>query len=123
VNGRWPLSTTSSRGARQEMILQEALALSSMFTRGHSDQIRAEYERGLALAEAFQDPARQLRLLVGLNIFLTRLGDLRDAMAVAERGGAIAQAAKDPAGAVWAEWRMGNGAPLSRRPSRGTTPS
>ncbi|MEH2567211.1 ATP-binding protein [Bradyrhizobium sp. AZCC 2289] len=97
----------SSRGTRQEMILQEALALASMFTRGHSDQIRAEYERGLALAEAFQDPARQLSLLVGLNIFLTRLGDLRDAMAVAERGGAIAQAAKDPAGTVWAEWRVG----------------
>jgi len=97
----------SSRGTRQEMILQEALALASMFTRGHSDQIRAEYERGLALAEAFQDPARQLSLLVGLNIFLTRLGDLRDAMAVAERGGAIAQAAKYPAGTVWAEWRVG----------------
>jgi predicted ATPase len=97
----------SSRGTRQEMILQEALALASMFTRGQSDQIRAEYERGLALAEAFQDPARQLSLLVGLNIFLTRLGDLRNAMAVAERGGAIAQAAKDPAGTVWAEWRVG----------------
>ena len=97
----------ASRGTRQEMILQEALALSSMFTRGHSEQVRAEYERGLALAEAFQDPARQLSLLVGLNIFLTRLGDLRDAMAVAERGGAIAQAAKDPAGTVWAEWRVG----------------
>src|SRR5277367_2000782 len=97
----------SSRGTRQEMILQEALALASMFTRGHSDQIRAEYERGLALAEAFQDPARQLSLLVGLNIFLTRLGDLRDAMAVAERGGAIARAAKDPAGTAWAEWRVG----------------
>jgi tetratricopeptide (TPR) repeat protein len=89
------------------MILQEALALASMFTKGHSDQIRAEYERGLALAEAFEDPARQLSLLVGLNIFLTRLGDLRDAMAVAERGGAIARAAKLPTGTVWAEWRVG----------------
>jgi len=97
----------SSRGTRQEMILQEALALASMFTKGHSDQIRAEYERGLALAEAFEDPARQLSLLVGLNIFLTRLGDLRDAMAVAERGGAIARAAKLPTGTVWAEWRVG----------------
>src|ERR1700719_3496103 len=84
----------ASRGTRQEMILQEALAMSSFFTSGLTDQIRAEYERGLALAEAFQDPARQLRLLAGLNIFLTRLGDIRDAMAVAERGGALAQAAK-----------------------------
>ena len=31
----------ASRGARQEMILREALAMSSMFTRGHGDQVRA----------------------------------------------------------------------------------
>jgi predicted ATPase/DNA-binding winged helix-turn-helix (wHTH) protein len=98
----------ASRGSRQEMILQEALALSSMFTRGHSDQVRAEYERGLALADAFQDRARQLRLLAGLNIFLTRLGDIRGALPVSEQGGVIAQAAKHSAGTVWAEWGVGN---------------
>jgi predicted ATPase len=98
----------ASRGTRQEMILQEALALSSMFTRGHTDQIRAEYKRGLALAEAFQDRARQLRLLAGLNILLTRLGDIRGALPVSEQGGVIAQAAKHPFGTVWAEWGVGN---------------
>ena len=35
----------ASRGTRQEMILQEALVESSMFTRGHSDQVRAAIER------------------------------------------------------------------------------
>jgi predicted ATPase len=97
----------ASRGTRQEMILQEALALSSIFTRGHSDQVRAAIERGLALAEAFQDGVRQLRLLVGLSIFLTRLGDVRGALAVAEQAGVIAQAAKHPAGTVWAECWVG----------------
>jgi predicted ATPase len=97
----------ATRGARQEMILREALALSSMFTRGHSDQVRAEYERGLALAEAFADRVRQLRLLAGLNLFLHRLGDIRGALAVAEQGGVIAQAAKQPGGTVWTEWRVG----------------
>src|SRR5580704_16991000 len=97
----------ASRGTRQEMILQEALALSSMFTRGNTDQVRAEFERGLALAEAFQDSARQLRLLSGLNIFLMRLGDIRGALAAAEQGGVIAQAAKHPAGAAWADWWCG----------------
>jgi hypothetical protein len=58
----------ASRGTRQEMILQEALALSSMFTSGHSDQVGADLERGLALAKAFQDRGRQLRLLAGLNL-------------------------------------------------------
>jgi predicted ATPase/DNA-binding winged helix-turn-helix (wHTH) protein len=97
----------ASRGTRQEMILQEALAQSSMFTRGHTDQVRAGLERGLALAEAFQDPARQLRLLFSLSIFLARLGDVRGALAVAEQAGVIAQAAKHPDGTVWAEWWEG----------------
>jgi predicted ATPase/DNA-binding winged helix-turn-helix (wHTH) protein len=97
-----------SRGTRQEMILQEARAMSSMLTKGHTDQVRAELGRGLALAEAFQDRARQLRLLVGRNLFFLRLGDIRDALAVAEQAGDIAQAAKHPAGTVWAEWLVGN---------------
>jgi tetratricopeptide (TPR) repeat protein len=90
------------------MGLQEALALSSMYTRGHSDQVRAAIERGLALAEAFQDRARQLRLLAGLYHFLGRLGDIRGALAVAEQAGVIAQAAKQPAGTVWAECWIGH---------------
>jgi len=97
----------ASRGTRQEMILQEALAQSSMFTRGHTDEVRAEFERGLALAEAFQDRARQLRLLAGLNLFLTRRGDIRSALPVVEQAASIAQAAKHPAGTVWAEWWSG----------------
>jgi predicted ATPase/DNA-binding winged helix-turn-helix (wHTH) protein len=97
----------ASRGTRQEMILQEALALLTMLTRGHTDRTRAEFERGLALAEAFQDRARQLRLLAGLNIPFLRLGDIRGALAVAEQGGVMAQAAKRPSGTVWAEWWEG----------------
>ena len=97
----------ASRGTRQEMILQEALALSSMHTRGNSDQVRAELERGLALAEAFQDRPRQLRLLSGLSIFLTRRGDIRGALAVAEQADVTAQAAKHLVGTVWAEGWVG----------------
>jgi len=97
----------ASRGGKQEMILQEALALSTVFARGPSDQVRAAIERGLALAEAFQDRARQLALLAGLSIFFTRIGDIRGALAVAEQAGVIAQAAKHPAGVVWAECWVG----------------
>jgi predicted ATPase len=93
----------ASPDTRQEVILQEALALSSMHTRGNGDQVRADLERGLAMAEAFQDRARQLRLLAGLFHFFARLGDIRRALAVAERAGVIAQAGKHPAGTVWAE--------------------
>ena len=107
MNGRWPLSTTPAEVPDRKMILQETLAMSSMLTRGNSDQVRAEFERGLALAEALQDSARQLRLLSGLNIFLMRLGDIRGALAAAEQGGVIAQVAKHPAGAAWADWWCG----------------
>ena len=81
--------------------------MSSMLTRGHSDQVRAAIERGLRLAEAFHDRGRQLSLLVGLNFFLSRVGDVRGALAVAEQAGVIAQAAKHPAGTVWAECWVG----------------
>ena len=97
----------ANRGTRQEMVLQEARALSTMLTKGNNDQVRAAFERALELAEAFHDHARQLRLLVGLNLFLGRLGDVRGALAVAQKGGVIAQVAKHPAGTVWAEWWEG----------------
>jgi predicted ATPase/DNA-binding winged helix-turn-helix (wHTH) protein len=95
------------RDTREEMILREALALSSMYTRGHSDQIRAAIERALVLAEMLDDRLHQLQLLAGLNLFLNRLGDLRGSLAAAERGNAIAQATADPAGLIWAEWMLG----------------
>jgi predicted ATPase/DNA-binding winged helix-turn-helix (wHTH) protein len=97
----------ASRGTRQEMILQEALGLSLMLTRGHNDQVRTAIDRGLALAQALADPLHQMRLLAGLNLYSMRLGDFPGALAVAERGGLIAQAAKLPAGTVWAEWMVG----------------
>jgi predicted ATPase/DNA-binding winged helix-turn-helix (wHTH) protein len=97
----------ASRGTRQEMILQQALALSSMFTRGNSDQVRSAIQSGLALAETLEDRPRQLCLLAGLNFFLMRLGDIRGALAVAEQADVIAQVAKHPVGTVWAAWWVG----------------
>lgn len=95
----------TSRGSRHEMILQEALAVSLMYTRGHSDQVGTAIERGLALAEALQDHVHQLRF-AGLNLFFVRFGDVRRALAIVERGGPVT-AAKLPAGAVWMEWMLG----------------
>jgi predicted ATPase len=97
----------TSRGTRQEMILQEALTQSLMFTKGHSDQVRAAIERGLGLAEAFRDRAHQLHLLFGLSIFFARIGDSRRALAVAEQARVIAVAAEHSVGTVWAEWGVG----------------
>jgi predicted ATPase/DNA-binding winged helix-turn-helix (wHTH) protein len=97
----------AGHGTRREMILQEALALSSMFTRGNGDEVRAAIERGLAIAETFEDRDHQLQLLAGLNIFLTRIGDFRGALTVAENGVSVARAAKNPAGLVMTDWMLG----------------
>jgi predicted ATPase/DNA-binding winged helix-turn-helix (wHTH) protein len=94
-------------GIRQEMILQGALALSSMFTKGNGDEVRAAIERGLALAETIEDRDRQLQLLAGLNNFLTRIGDFRGALTVAEQGVAVARAAKNKAALVMTDWMLG----------------
>jgi predicted ATPase/DNA-binding winged helix-turn-helix (wHTH) protein len=97
----------AGRGTRREMILQEALALSSMFTKGNGDEVRAAIGRGIALAETFEDRDHQLQLLAGLNIFLTRIGDFRGALTVAEQGEAVARAAKNIAGLVMTDWMLG----------------
>lgn len=97
----------ASNCERTEMILQEALALASMYTRGNDGRVRAAIERGLALAEALEDRPRQLQLLASLNLFLVRQGDLRGSRAAVERGRSVAQAISDPAGLIWAEWMIG----------------
>src|SRR5580704_9809361 len=51
-----------TRGTRQEMILQEALALSLMYTGGNSEKVRAAIERGLHLEETFGHVPRKLQL-------------------------------------------------------------
>ena len=96
-----------SINAHTEMILQQSLALASMYTRGHHGSVRAAMERGLALAEMLKDRPRELQLLASLNLFLVRQGDIRGALAAVERGRNVAQAISDPAGVVWAEWMIG----------------
>ena len=99
----------AKRGTRQEMILLEALELSSMFSKGHGDRVRVALERALDLAEAFEDREHQLRLLADLNLYLNRLGDFPAAMAVMERAAAIVQVTKHPASMVTLEWMAGVG--------------
>jgi predicted ATPase/DNA-binding winged helix-turn-helix (wHTH) protein len=95
------------RGTRQEMTLQEAFALSSMYTTGNSDQVRAAIERVLALEEAFGDHRHRLQLLVGLHRLLMRLADYRSALKVAQQSAVFAEAEKDPAGLAIADFMLG----------------
>ncbi len=94
----------AARGSRQEMILQEALALSSMYTGGNSDQVRAAIERVLGLEEAFGDHRHRLHVLVRLYTLLMRLADYRGALSVAQQSASFAEASEDPAGVLLADY-------------------
>lgn len=93
----------------REVRLLEALALSSMHTRGNSQEVRAALERGLDLSDADGGRLRQLHLIAGLNIFLTRIGDFEGALAVAKRCDAIARGSDSSRDQAIAEWMLGSG--------------
>jgi predicted ATPase/DNA-binding winged helix-turn-helix (wHTH) protein len=92
---------------RQEMILQEALALSLMYTGGNSDQVRVAIERGLHLEETYGHVSRKLQLFLSLYSLFMRLADFRGALKVAEQSGTFAEIAKDPAGLLVADFMLG----------------
>ena len=89
------------------MALQEALALSSLHADSHREQIRPALERALTLAENLGEQAHELHLVVGLNLLLSRVGDLHGARMAAERVAEVARATSDPAGAILSEWMVG----------------
>jgi predicted ATPase len=75
----------SDEGSATHLTLQAFLAASVMLTRGNSDEVRRAIEDALRLADARGDREYQTHLLVGLYIFLTRIGDFRGALALAQR--------------------------------------
>jgi predicted ATPase/DNA-binding winged helix-turn-helix (wHTH) protein len=83
-------------GSATHLALQATLAASVMFTRGNSDEVRKAIEDALSLADTLGDQRYQMHLLVGLGIFLTRIGDFRDALAVAQRSITVTQAIGSP---------------------------
>jgi predicted ATPase/DNA-binding winged helix-turn-helix (wHTH) protein len=96
-----------TRGTRHEMILQEAFALSSIYTTGNSDQTRAAIERGLILEEAFGDPLRKLQLLLSQFTLLMRLANFRGALQVAQQSETFAESINDTAGFLLADFMLG----------------
>jgi predicted ATPase/DNA-binding winged helix-turn-helix (wHTH) protein len=96
-----------TRGTRQEMILQEALALSSMYTTGNSDRVRAAIERALALEESFGDRRHHLELSFGLYRLFMRLADFHSALTVAQQSATFAETANDPASLLISDFMLG----------------
>ncbi len=94
-------------GTRIELALQEALAISAMFTQGNGDDVRRAIERALEIARSLNDRNYELRLLPGLNIFLIRVGDFVGALEAAQRGLALADGSAQPTDLAVAQWMVG----------------
>ena len=92
--------------SQREARLLEALAVSSMHTRGNTDEVSQAIERGLNLAEEDGAGLPQMRLLAGLNLFLTRLGHFDSALAAARRSAAIAERSGALSDRIIAEWLL-----------------
>jgi predicted ATPase len=97
----------ADRGTSIEMDLQEALAISLMFTQGDSDKVRTAIARGLVLAEQSGDGSRLLRVLAIHHFILLTRGDIRGAMAVAEQRKGLAHALNSPVDAIMADLLLG----------------
>src|SRR2546425_1347957 len=91
------LAAGPDRDARRELQLQAALGWSLMYTTGPARETGAAWATALQLAERLQDTDYQLRALWGLWASHMNNGEFRQALQLAERFGAVATKARDPA--------------------------
>lgn len=101
------LQLGSQEGSETHLILQEALAISALFTQVNGDDVRDSIERALHLARTLNDHKRELGLLAALHIFLSHVGDFRGAIDVAWHSIKLARSIDSPAGIVMSEWMLG----------------
>ncbi|WP_441228412.1 ATP-binding protein [Tardiphaga sp. 20_F10_N6_6] len=97
----------ADRASLDEMELQSAVGLSLMFTRGNSEEARNSLLRGLELAEQRGDLRNQVRVLEKLHIFHQRIGNCREAFALAQRSKDVAQGLGDVSSIALANWALG----------------
>jgi len=84
-----------SRGGLQEALLQTALGVSLMFTRGGQDAALVALNRSLAIAEAGGGQLEEVRVQGSLSMFYLRAGNFKAALNHANRCSALARATND----------------------------
>jgi predicted ATPase/DNA-binding winged helix-turn-helix (wHTH) protein len=80
----------ADRGSIFESRLIRTLAISTMFTIGNDESVRADIARGLELARSLNDRHGQFEFLVGVHAFAGRTGDFRGSMSAAVAGAEVA---------------------------------
>src|SRR5690606_38340537 len=97
----------SQEDSATHLILQEALAISALFTRVDRHDLRNSIERGLSLARTFDDHERELSLLAGQHIVMCHIGCFREAVEVSWRSLELVRRIDSPGGIVMSEWMLG----------------
>lgn len=108
-------------GASEEMLLQAALGVSLMFTRGGKDAARVALNRSLAIADRRGDALDQLQILGPLQMFHLRRGEFRVALRYAQRCTVIAGTLEDSVSTTLAHSLMGISLHLSGELGRAQT--
>lgn len=96
----------SKRGDRRELVLQDALAVSSLLI--NDDDARTAILRGLQIAERLGETAIRFRLLAALHVYLLRMTEFQRALKVAEQMDAVAKTMSDITYSVIADWMLGS---------------
>jgi hypothetical protein len=92
-------------GTLVELGLQEAFAISTMFSKGNGDDARDALARGVELAQTLGGRNHEIRMLGHLNSFRLRTGDFRGAVEVAKQYVDAARVAESSE-TVRAQWML-----------------
>lgn len=95
-----------SRGDKRELVLQEALAMSSLLTA--ATDARKAIVRGLEIARQLGETAIHFRLLGALHVYMLRMTDFKAGLVVAEEMDAVARQTNDVTCRVIADWMLGS---------------
>jgi predicted ATPase/DNA-binding winged helix-turn-helix (wHTH) protein len=98
----------ATRGGREELVLQEARAIASMWTRGNSNDVRLAILRGLEIAQRLGATVHRLRLLTGLHTYLVRTNDFKGSLNIGERMADVARETNDESCMAMADWLRGS---------------
>jgi predicted ATPase/DNA-binding winged helix-turn-helix (wHTH) protein len=96
----------ATRGDRRELVLQEALAISSLLT--NAIEARTAIDRGLEIARRLGETAIRFRLLGALHVYVLRMTDFKSSLTVAEEMDAVARETNDVSRRAIADWMMGS---------------
>ncbi len=93
-------------GDKRELVLQEAVAISSMYM-GAAD-VKPEILRGIEIARQLAETAIHLRLLASLHFYSHRVTDFQASLAIGEQIDAVARTTNDVIFRAISDWLCGS---------------